>query len=140
MRPGAHLDLFTVESRLGRVLEKILETKKGTVFKFVATRGRGQNLSRTKIYPQEQLVLGYSLDWFDQIIADRHSAADLVLDLLQTDGQLFLLQDWILSSSREAFRCVQERRIVHTSPWPYSKVYVGCSYGRAGHSSVERLR
>ncbi len=36
---------------------------------------------------QQQLVLCDSLDGFDQIITDRHPAADLMLDLLQTDRQ-----------------------------------------------------
>lgn len=39
---------------------------------------------------QQQLVLCDSLDGFDQIITDGHPAADLVLDLLQTDTQAHL--------------------------------------------------
>lgn len=36
---------------------------------------------------QQKLVLCDSLDGFNKIITDGHSAADLMLDFLQTDGQ-----------------------------------------------------
>lgn len=46
---------------------------------------------------QQQLVLGDSLDGFDQVITDRHPAADLMLDLLQAkrERDRFILQPTI---------------------------------------------
>ena len=39
---------------------------------------------------EQQLVLGDPLDWFDQVITDRHPTADLMLDFLQTDRDWFI--------------------------------------------------